>query len=64
MKTPIVSAVQNGTSVRVYNEKGSTLITVPGKLYGYTASTVSVRRGNTVFTLDGKGRTIQSAPVR
>lgn len=51
----IATATQKGSSVYVYNEKGSLLFSKSGELQGYTSSTVSIRRGSTVYTYDEKG---------
>lgn len=63
-------AVQRGSSVFVYDEKGHQLCVLsggskPGEgLKGYTGHTVSVQRGGSVFTYDEKGRqlSVVSAP--
>lgn len=65
----IASAVQRGSTVYLYNEKGSVLTTVPSStkpsegLLGFTSSTVSVRRGSTVYTYNEKGSVQFTAPA-
>ena len=60
----IGNAVQRGTTVFVYDEKGRQLFTQSagvGKddgLKGYTGSTVNIRRGGTIFTYNEKGRQV------
>lgn len=57
----IGSAVQKGTTVYIYDEKGHQIANVSagsGKedgLKGYTSTTVTVRRGTTLYTFDEKG---------
>lgn len=53
----IASAKQEGSTVRVYNEKGSMLFSKTGILVGFTSSTVSVKdtSGSTVRTYNEKG---------
>ena len=51
----ISAAVQNGSSVRVYDEKGRYLFERPGEVQGYTNSTVSVRQGHRVVVYSDKG---------
>jgi len=62
----IGSAVQRGSFVYVYDEKGRQLATVPAGegMQGYTGSTVSVRRGAFVYTYDERGRQISTTPAR
>lgn len=58
----IGNAVQRGSFVYVYDEKGRQLCTVSAGsgpndgLKGYTSSTVNVRRGAFIYTYDEKGR--------
>jgi len=58
----IASAVQRGSSIYIYDERGRQLGAVSAGsgpqdgLQGYTGSTVSVRRGSTVYIYDEKGR--------
>ena len=58
----IGSAVQKGSSVYIYDEKGRQLGVVSAGsgandgLKGYTGSTASVRRGNSIYIYDEKGR--------
>ena len=62
----IGSAVQRGSFVYVYDEKGRQLATVPAGegMQGYTGSTVSVKRGAFVHTFDERGRQISTIPAR
>ena len=62
----IGSAVQRGSFVYVYDEKGRQLATVPAGegMQGYTGSTVSVRRGAFIHTYDERGRQISTIPAR
>ncbi len=58
----IGSAVQRGSFVHVYDEKGRQMTAVPAGngpedgLKGYTGATVSVRRGAFVYNYDERGR--------
>ena len=58
----IGNAVQRGSTVYVYDEKGRLLCTISAGngrddgLHGYTGATVSVRRGSSIYTYDEKGR--------
>lgn len=51
----IASAVQDGSSVRVYDERGNHKFSIPGQLVGFTGSTVSVKDGSSTRTYDEKG---------
>ena len=56
----IAIAKQSGSSVLVYDEKGALLISLSGKLYGYTAHTVSTKSGNQINVYDKKGNLLFS----
>jgi len=66
----IGNAVQRGSFVYIYDEKGRQIGSVSagsGKddgLTGYTSSTVNVRRGSFIYTYDEKGRQTGSTPAR
>ena len=66
----IGSAVQRGSFVYVYDEKGRQMTAVPAGngpedgLKGYTGAMVSVRRGAFVFTYDERGRQTSAIPAR
>lgn len=66
----IGNAVQKGSLVYIYDEKGKQLATVPagsGKddgLKGYTSTTVNVRKGSLIYTYDEKGRQKSTTPAR
>lgn len=64
-KMAIATAVQRGSSVYVYDEKGRQLFSKSaggpkGGLQGYTASTVSIRQGSSIYVYDEQGRQISS----
>lgn len=65
----IGNAVQRGSSIYVYNEKGLQICTVPAGsgqndgLKGYTSSTLNVQRGGTIYTYDEKGMQISTTPA-
>jgi hypothetical protein len=67
---PIGNAVQRGSFVYIYDEKGQQIGSVSagsGKddgLKGYTSTTVNIRRGSFIYTHDEKGRQISSTPAR
>ena len=58
----IGNAVQRGSFVYIYNEKGQQLATVPAGsssddgLTGYTSTTVNIRRGFAIYSYDERGR--------
>jgi len=66
----IGSAVQRGSFVYVYDEKGRQLTTLPAGsgpedgLKGYTGATVSIRRGSFIYTHDERGRQTSTTPAR
>lgn len=62
----IGSAVQRGSFVVIYDEKGRQIASVPAGegLQGYTGSTVSVRRGSFIINYDERGRQVSSIPAR
>lgn len=66
----IGSAVQRGSSVYIYDEKGRQLGVVSAGsgpndgLTGYTSSTASVRRGSLIYIYDEKGRQKGTAPAK
>lgn len=67
---PIGNAVQKGSFVYVYDEKGRQLCTISAGggpndgLTGYTSTTVNIRRGGFIFTYNEKGRQISSTSAR
>lgn len=62
----IGSAVQRGSFVYVYDEKGRQLATVLAGdgMQGYTGSAVSVKRGAFIHTYDERGRQVSTTPAR
>jgi len=58
----IATAIQNGSSVYVYDENGNTIFIRSGELQGYTASTVSIRVGSSIYVygVDGNTKFIRS----
>jgi hypothetical protein len=66
----IGNAVERGSTVYVYDEKGRQIFTTskgsqPGDgLKGYTGGTVNIRRGSTIYTYDVKGRQISTTSAR
>ena len=69
-KMSIGNAVQRGSFVYIYDEKGRQIGTVSAGsgpkegLKGYTSSTVNVQRGTFIYTHDEKGHRISSTPGR
>ncbi len=55
MDKQIASAVQKGSEVDVYDERGSRLFSKNGELQGFTSTTVSIKRDSYVTTYDAKG---------
>ena len=66
----IGNAVQRGSMVYVYDEKGRQIASVMAGngpndgLKGYTSSTVNVQRGSMIYTYDERGRQIGSTFAR
>ena len=59
----IATAVQRGPVVNVYNEKGSIIFSVPGKLHGFTDSSVSIKSpSGSILIYNEKGRLISTIP--
>jgi len=56
----IGNAVQRGTYIYVYDEKGQQLCTISAGdgLTGYTSSRVNIKRGNYIYSYDEKGQQI------
>ena len=52
---PIASAMQRGSLVYVYDEKGSLIRTITGELQGFTQSTFTIKYSNSLITYDDKG---------
>ena len=65
-KRKIGHAIQNGSSVFVYDEKGSYLFSCAGKLDGYSSSSVSIisSSGHMIYVYNETGNLIRSATVR
>lgn len=55
MEKQIGMAMQEGGFVRVYDENGSILFSLPGELVGYTSSTVSIKDGSFIRVYDSTG---------
>lgn len=55
MEQKIGLALQEGGFVRVYDENGSILFSLPGELSSYTSSTVSIKDGNFIRVYDSTG---------
>jgi hypothetical protein len=66
----IGNALNKGSSIFVYDEKGKQLFTMSAGsgphdgLTGYTSTTVNIRRGNSIFTYNDKGRQISVISAR
>lgn len=67
----IGNAVQRGSFVYIYDEKGRQIGSVSAGnvrngdgLTGYTSGTVNVRRGAFIYTFNEKGRQISSTSAR
>ena len=65
----IGNAIQKGSFVYIYDEKGNQLASLhvgsgpQDGLTGYTSSTVNVRRGSFIYTYNEKGNQISSTHV-
>lgn len=51
----IMTAIQRGSTIYVYNEKNVLTRSHTGELHGFTSNTVSVKRGTTIYVYDEKG---------
>lgn len=62
----IGTAVQRGSVVYIYDEKGRQMATISAGdgMQGYTGSTVSVRRGSVIYTYDERGRQLSTTLAR
>ena len=67
----IGNAVEKGSSIYVYDEKGHQLFTKPkgsqagDGLKGYTSHTVKIKRGSTIYTYNEKGsQVVSSTPAK
>jgi len=66
----IGNAVQKGSFVYVYDEKGHQIATISAGsqprdgLKGYTSTTVNVQRGSFIYTYDEKGHQISTTSAR
>lgn len=58
----IGNAIQRGSAIYIYDEKGRTLGTIPAGdgLQGFTSSIVNVKRGSLIYSYDKKGRVVGS----
>ena len=54
----IGSAMERGSAVYVYDEKGHLLFSKPGKLIGYTASFFTDPPTTKIYTYDPRGRQV------
>lgn len=66
----IANAVQRGTTVYVYDEKGHSLFAQyagngpDDGVKGYTSSVVNIRRGNFIYSYNEKGHQIGTCNAR
>lgn len=60
----ITNAVERGTFVYVYGDKGKQLFVKPGQLHGFTSASIVVRKGGWLYTYDEKGRQIATTSAR
>jgi hypothetical protein len=67
----IGNAIQKGSVVYVYDEKGRQIASIPAGnaakgdgLTGYTSTTVNVKKGSLIYTYNEKGRQISSSSAR
>ena len=64
----IANAVQRGSLIYVYNEKGSLIFTLPSGsgpkdgLKGYTSGGVNVQRGNLIYMYNDRGSLSHTVP--
>jgi gamma-glutamylcyclotransferase (GGCT)/AIG2-like uncharacterized protein YtfP len=61
----IANAVQKGSWIYVYDEKGRKLTTISGDvLHGFTSSTVSVKKGSWIYVYDEKGHKLSTTSAK
>lgn len=62
----IANAVQRGTIVYIYDEKGRQVGTVSAGdgLHGFTSGSISIRRGTMIYIYDEKGRQTGTTSAR
>ena len=67
----IGNAVERGSMIYVYDEKGRQLFSTSAGntskgdgLKGYTSSTVNIRRGSIIYTYNEKGRQMSTTSAR
>lgn len=51
----IITAVQKGNFVYVYGTGNRTLFSKIGELHGYTSNSVSIKKGNLIYTYNERG---------
>lgn len=51
----ISHAIQKGSGVYVYNEKNEMIFCKIGELYGYTSSSVSIKKAFCIYVYNDKG---------
>ena len=67
---PIGNAVQNGSVIYIYDERGRRIAFIPAGtgpkdgLTGYTSNRVNVRQGQVIYSYDERGRRISASPAR
>lgn len=54
----IASAIQKGSNVYVYDEKGVHLFNRTGDLVGFTSTTVTVKKGSSIVCYGATGKTL------
>lgn len=59
----IGSAIQNGSFVNVFNEKGIMLFSLGGVLQGFSGSTVTIKHGDVITIYNERGNAISSQSV-
>ncbi len=59
MRTIAVAVERNGWCY-AYDKSNCQILSQPGKLWGFTSTTMSVKRGDFVYTYDVTGRQISS----
>ena len=63
----IATVIQSGNAYQVKDERGAVLNMIPGgpgtKLLGYTATTVSIQRQNSVYVYGPRGQVLNVSPA-
>ena len=63
MADQVSYAIQDGRSVKVYNDRKGLIFSKMGELSGYTANTVTIKDGRSLKVYNSKGALITTKTV-